>query len=338
MPSPDNSRYRRVCVTPIRNEQWIINSFLSAVRTWATDIIVAEQGSTDGTLETLRSTPGVDVVINDSAGYDENHRQKVLLDRARRIPGNRILIGLDADEALSANVMDSDEWRQLETAEPGTVLRFRWVNLLPGLQQAWIPPEPSAFGFIDDGSEHHGKRIHSPRLPQPQGAPVIDLQEIVVLHFQYLVWDRMISKHRWYQAWESLKRSEMGPLQIFRQYHHMFGSWGRDEIHPVRPEWLEGYRRRGIDFERLQTEQVTWWDSEVLQMLQQYGPDRLRKIDIWDKNWNTVAALVGIDNGHLADPRTVFEKLTHVLLRATQRHRANVAVRAFEAFLRRTGW
>lgn len=52
-------------------------------------------------------------------------------------------MALDADEALSANVLDSAEWRAALAAEPGTVLRLRWANLLPGCRRAWIPPEPA---------------------------------------------------------------------------------------------------------------------------------------------------------------------------------------------------
>ena len=71
---------------------------------------------------------------------------------------------------------------------------------------------------MDNGCDFTGWRIHSPRVPQPENAPVIDLDEIVVLHFQYVAWERMIAKHRWYQAWEHLKHQQKGPLEIFREY------------------------------------------------------------------------------------------------------------------------
>jgi hypothetical protein len=305
---------------------------------WADDVIVADQGSTDGTVEKLQRKKGVHVVINDSPVFDENHRQCLLLSRARQISGKRILIGLDADEALSANFTSSKEWERLKDVAPGTILRFRWVNILPGFKEAWIPPEPRAFGFVDDGSEHTGKRIHSPRVPQPEGAPVIDLEEIVVLHFQYVLWDRMISKHRWYQAWEHYKHREKGPLQIFREYHHMYGSWDKGEIHPVKPEWLAGYDRAGVDFRSLKTEPVTWWDREVLQMLQERGAAHFRKLSIWDKDWNATAVMNGVATGDLSDPRTVLEKSAHRLLKATQGKRSTLPVRAFEKVLRCTGW
>jgi hypothetical protein len=329
---------RRICVTPVRNEAWIIDRFLAAAKSWATDVIVADQGSTDGTLQRLQETPGVTAVINDSPVFDERHRQQLLLTHARQVPGKRILIGLDADEALSANFATSEEWRQLDSVQPGTILRFRWVNILPGFERAWIPPEPRAFGFVDDGSPHDGQRIHSPRVPQPANAPMLDLQDVVVLHFQYVAWQRMASKQRWYQVWEHLQHRQKGPLQIFREYSHMYGSWDPGEIQAVRPEWLEGYQQRGIDFPSLASEPTPWWDFEVLRILQEHGSQQFRRIDIWDRDWNAVAALTGTNGSDFSDPRSAFERLAHRVLRATQGHRSHVAVRAFEKLLRSTGW
>lgn len=305
---------------------------------WADQVIVADQGSTDGTWERLQNLPGVRPVKNEMQKYDESHRQKLLLSKAREVEGKRILIGLDADEALSANCLQSQEWHELADARPGTLVRLRWVNILPGFKKAWIPTEPTAFGFIDDGSEHQGKRIHSPRVPQPEGAPVVDLKDVVVLHFQYVVWDRMVSKHRWYQAWEYSKDREKGPLRIFREYHHMHGGWDKNEIHPVKPEWLEGYDRAGIDFRSLKSEPVTWWDKEVFQMLREHGPEHFRKIAIWDKNWTVFADEQKVQNGSFADPRSASEKLAHSLLKMTQKRRDSLAVRVFEKCLRISGW
>lgn len=328
---------RRICLTPTRNEAWIIRPFLAATRLWAHRVIVADQRSTDGTAEILRGTPGVEAVVNDSPTLDEAYRQNLLLRHARADAEPRVLFGLDADEVLSANALTSREWDQIEAAAPGTVLRFRWVNILPGFQQAWVRPGYVPLGFVDDGAPHQGIVIHSPRVPHPPGAPVLDLQEIVVLHFQYVVWERMLRKQRWYQAWEYARRREKGPLDLYRQYNHMHGGWNPAEIEPVRREWLEGYERLGIDFRSLQCEPVTWWDREVLQMLQELGPAHFRRLAIWDCDWTALARRAGLA-GDFRDPRSPLERLSHVLLQATQRRRGLLPVRAFERLLRSAGW
>lgn len=327
-----------VCTTPTKNESWIIGPFAAAAKTWANHVIVADQLSTDGTREQLRQTPGVDLVLNDSTTFDENHRQQLLLSRARMIEGQRVLIGLDADEAFSANARSTSDWQKIVSAKPGTILRFRWVNILPGFKHAWIPPGHTPFGFVDDGSTHTGKKIHSPRVPYPENAPILDLNEIVVLHFQYVLWDRMLSKQRWYQAWEHIKHREKGALDIFRQYNHMVTGWKKQEIHPIRPEWLSRYEQAGINFKALVSEPVTWWDREVLQMLSNSGTKEFRRISVWNKDWTALGRQLGLSENDLSDPRTAWEKLAHRLLAASQNHRSAFFVRSFEQLLRRTGW
>jgi Glycosyl transferase family 2 len=94
----DNSP-KVICLTPVRNESWIIKPFLAASKMWADHVIVAE-GCSDGTLELLQSTRDVETIINAAKTYDERP-QRLLVDKAREIPGKRILIVLDADEILS---------------------------------------------------------------------------------------------------------------------------------------------------------------------------------------------------------------------------------------------
>lgn len=327
-----------ICLTPTRNEAWIIQRFAAAARHWASHLIVADQGSTDSTLQQLRGMEGVQVVLNESKVFDEVHRQRLLLNQARQIEGKRILIALDADEALSFNCTASKEWEQLREAKPGTLLRFPWVNILPGFKEAWIPPAPLLCGFVDDGSGHSGRRIHNPRVPVPDGAPVIDFKEIVVLHFQYVVWQRMLSKQRWYQMLEYTAHGDKSPLDLYREYNHMRGSWTRSEIRPLDPRWLAGYERIGADFRTLQCEPVTWWDADVVQKLRAHGPQRFRKLAIWDQDWNAVAHQLGVNGIDLADPRSLVERKIHGVLAATQDSRTNWGVRALEHALRFAGW
>lgn len=328
-----------ICLTPVKNEAWILDRFLQCASTWADHIIVADQQSDDGSRDIARSYQKVELIDNNTPTYDESARQKLLIDAGRQIPvdGKRILIALDADEMLSANWMESDEWNQLLSAKPGTVLNFQWANIGPEVSCAWVDPDYKPFGFVDDGSPHEGREIHSPRIPVPNHAPEIRFDDIKVLHYQYANWERMRSKQRWYQVWERLNHPEKRPVSIFRQYQHMEAAI--EEAGPVHQEWLRGYEEQDIDMRTIHSEPPFYWDEEVLEVLDERGTEPFRKLNIWDANWSALAHTLGREtNGSLDDPRSSFEKAVHSWLSRTQHRSDAFDVRAAQKLLQMLGW
>lgn len=312
---------RVICVTPVRNEAWILDRFLSCAAPWADHIIVADQGSTDGSAEIARSHPKVTVVDSSGlAGYDEGGRQRMLLHAARQIPGRRLIVALDADEALSCDWRSSAQWAAAHTAPPGTAFSFDWVNLLPAGNRAWTPPQKVVFAFVDDGSEHRGERIHSTRVPVPEARRVIAIDDPKVLHFQYVHWRRMESKQRWYQCWEATHGTSKRPIQLYRQYHRM-DAFSRNEVGEVDERWLREYRECGIDMRDAPDSGLYWWDAEVLDWILQRGAGSLGKLALWDVDWLEVARRHGreVAAQKVRDPRGRFTRAVHRWLRMTQR-------------------
>jgi Glycosyl transferase family 2 len=307
-----------ICLTPIKNEAWILDRFLKCASIWADCIIIADQNSTDGSREIALSYPKVTLIDNPSASFNEPERQKLLLEEARKIPGKRILIALDADEALTANFIDNPEWQTVLDAPTGTVISFQWANLRPDLQTYW-----SAYclplGFIDDDSEHVGSNIHSSRLPRPNNSLTISLWNIKVLHYQFTDWERMQSKHRWYQCWERLNNSNRKSIDIYRQYHHM-DIISLPEIKPIPSEFFDGYTKQGIDMTSIRRSASYWWDEQVLDLFDKYGTEKFRREAIWGINWTQISQNIGRNNSatNYTDPRHQFDKLIHKWLRKTQ--------------------
>lgn len=299
-----------ICLTPIKNEAWILERFLKCASLWADHIIVADQGSNDNSREIASGFQKVILIENSSSTYSEVHRQKLLIDAARQIPGPRLLIALDADEMLTANFNDSPEWQSVLEAPKGTVIRFEWANLMPGISSYWSPGYNLPLGFMDDGTEHVGEKIHSARIPLPASAPTLALQRIKVLHYQYTIWERMESKHRWYQCWERLNNCERTPVNIYRQYHHVHAIPSA-QIQSLPDEWLRGYEKQGIDMTATYKEEMFWWDIEVLEWLDKYGPSKFRREAIWDIDWQSLSQKKSLQkkSDNYRDPRNKFERL-----------------------------
>ncbi len=310
-----------ICCTPVKNEAWILDRFLACAGLWADYIIIADQRSSDGSREIARAHPKVILVDNPADELNEGIARRVLLHAARQFPGPRLLLALDADEVLTANVLESPEWRSMLDVPPGTVIRFQLAILGPDLTTYWLSPVACDFGFMDDGREYAGGIIHEPRVPLPPAAPILTLRDIKILHYVGVDPARWESKHRWYQCWERLHRPHRSAIEIYRQYHRkdVVPGW---EIRKVPPEWLQEYTRRGIDMTSTWREGIYRSDLEVLQFLLRYGPLRFRREDIWAVDW---AALYRQIHGRnpdkdLSDPRTPFDKIVHRWLKMTQVH------------------
>jgi len=326
-------------MTPVKNEAWILERFLRCANTWANHIIVADQQSTDGSREIARSFEKVTLIDNDTPAYDEQARQRLLIDAARDISvdGPRVLIALDADEILTANWMSSPEWQRAIRADPGTVLGFRWVNIAPNVSGGWLDDSLKPFGYVDDGRPHRGEKIHSPRVPVHEDAPWLELEDVRVLHYQYANWERMKSKQRWYQCWERLHHPDKRPITIYRQYNFMHADVQQAE--PLDPSWLQGYEDRGIDMRTIDTSPYYHWDRDVVEMLRDHGPETFEKIAIWDVDWAEKGRAMDVDvNGELSDPRSSVGKRVHRWLRETQPRSHNWLVRGVQKMLQLGGW
>ena len=336
----ETARPTLICLTPVKDEAWILERSLRCASQWADHIVVADQQSTDGSRAIARGFPKVTLVDNDAPGWDERARQHLLIDTARRLPapGKRILIALDADEALTANWQTSPEWQTLLQAPEGTRIGFRWINVLPGYERTWIPPDTKWFGLVDDGTPHDAIVIHGPRLPEPEGAPTLVLDDVATLHFQYTDWARMESKQRWYQAWERLTFPEKRPITVYRQYNFMHALPER-ELHPLRSEWLAAYEEAGIDMRSVRKDEQYRWDETVVEMLEEHGPQTFRKMNIWNQDWERIRRALGRPpKGPLRDPRTLFEKAVHAWLARTQPYANHLLVRATQKLLQPLGW
>ena len=120
-----NTETKLICLTPVRNEAWVLERFLQCASVWADHIVVADQISDDGSREIAARHPKVILVDNPASDYNEGERHRLLFERARQIPAaRRVMIALDADEVLSADWEQSDEWAMLRSAKPGTAIRF----------------------------------------------------------------------------------------------------------------------------------------------------------------------------------------------------------------------
>lgn len=326
-----------IALTPVRNEAWILDYFLRATSLWADHIVIVDHESTDGSYELAMSHPKTTVVRYEKPDFDEPQRRSMLIEEARKIPGDKVLVAIDTDEFLSWDGLQSNEWQRVKSADPGTVFRIiRYGLRKPG--PCYWEEGPFDFALVDDGTPFKTSAIHGNRMAMPDGCKPVLLHDIKMMHYQYMNWPRMRSKHDWYQCWELLNTPDKRPLVIYRQYHHMDPQFKR-RLPQVPDAWLNGYSDAGVNIRDYENDaDLFWWDREVVQMMADRGPEHFRKLAIWDRDWNAVAQKVGLKDVDFSDPRSLLDKLVQKFLSATQAHGRNWLVRGVQQLFRPFGW
>ncbi len=312
----DFNKPKIICLTPVKNEYWILDRFLKSTSLWADHIIIADQMSTDGSREICEKYEKVILIDNDSETFNEPERQKLLINEARKIEGPKLLITLDADEIFTPNVTSQLEWQTILSSRPGTVIEFPWLNLKSSIEHFWYGGH-MPFGYMDDGAEHIGYKIHSARIPIPTTSDRIRVNEIKVLHFQYTDWNRMVVKQRWYQCYEQIEKINK-PIAIFRRYHHMYAI-DSAKFKLVPKEWIEDYSKQGIDITSVYCQSMLSWEKTVLNYMDKHGTSYFSQINIWDISWVDIAKKWNYPNPEkYKDPRNKWEKLINKWLIQTQ--------------------
>lgn len=323
-----------ICLTPVKNEAWILDHFLHATSLWADYIIIADQMSTDGSREIALRYSKVILIDNIAEEFNEPERQSLLINEARKISGSKLLITLDADEIFTPNCMNTLDWSLMLNSSPGTVFNFQWVNLCSGLEKYW----DSCFfsgAFMDDGYKHdNNKKIHSTRIPYPEYSPSVNIINFRVMHFQYINWDRMQSKHRWYQCFEMITFPNKSPLDIFRTYHHMY-TLKKENFHDIPSAWINEYLKLGINLIQIPDDEKYWWDEKVLDYFDQLGTSYFRKLAIWDVDWSLIAQRWNHKPISYQDPRFSTDKMIHYFLMKTQKHQQKFIVRKISTLFKK---
>ena len=120
---------KKIVLMPVKNEDWILEFSLSCTSLWADYIIVADQDSNDRTKEILKKFEKV-ICIKNPLEFHSGSVRKLLLEEARKIPGNNLLFSLDADEIVSANFLDTTyQNTYLDSLNPGDSVVLQWINL-----------------------------------------------------------------------------------------------------------------------------------------------------------------------------------------------------------------
>jgi glycosyltransferase involved in cell wall biosynthesis len=287
-----------IVITPVKNESWILDKFLSVSSIFADHIIIADQQSTDDSREICKQYPKVLLIENRSLKFNEAERQIMLIDAARKLcpDSKRILLALDADEILAANAIGTSDWQLMLDASEGTILYFEKPTFCNGTKEIIRYSEEGwPLGYVDDGKQHEPRKIHSSRIPTPSDANKLNLKGIKILHYGLARPNALSSKLRYYSCLECIMDTQTMSIRRISYPDQLdFSNEGLFR-EPINKDWIQKWQDLGINMLEVKDTRFNWYDQEVLNFFSDHGFAKFHSEDIWKFDWNAAAKHFGMD-------------------------------------------
>lgn len=201
----------KIIVTcPVKNEEWVLRCTLKNFSSFADLIIVADQSSTDATLDICKEFEKVKVIHNPFKGYT-NEVRFMLLDEARKIGGEKLIICLDADEQIAPEFINEIKQHINSKKDSRTVSFYTdWLQMYGSTKTYRVDGiwknNYKTFAFFDDPSldydRHYVTQEHIPRVPNTNYTVQL---ETPIIHLQWLARKRSEVKQALYMCNERVE-------------------------------------------------------------------------------------------------------------------------------------
>lgn len=275
-----------VVLTPVKNEDWILDSFLRITSRFADLIIVYDDNSKDNSKKICQKYDKVYLIEGKENSYNEIRRQEILINKARElITEDKVLLALDADEIIIHDALKSEEWINIRNANKGTVLFFEKPDIIFNYNRCFRHKNKFSLGYVDDGIEHFGNIVHSTRIPVCPASPKLYLDKIKFMHFALLRFEAYLARQRFYKVVENVNNTK---TLLMRYEYYNGGIYEikrkkKDET-PIRwyKKWIEE-EFLPLNFPK---REYYWYDLEIIKYFQEFGVKRFHLDDIWSFDYN----------------------------------------------------
>ncbi len=271
-----------MALLPVKNEDWILPTYLSSISKLADEIIALDDTSSDKTRQILESA-GVLVLSAPKADFPNlGAKRNILLNEGRKRNGTHFIC-LDADEIFSSDFLPHAR-ETIESLKPGQKLSMRWVHFWKDtthflndgnhpLGSVW-----KDIAFCDDTALlYPEKALSEPRTPIANAHEDLLVPENkgVVLHFQFANWKRVQYKQAWYRCLEFIQG-----IRGARRINATYGMTLKDNgllTAPVPTIWISSLPLPKQSYQP----NSNWHKKEILKWFDIYGIEFFEPLQIW---------------------------------------------------------
>lgn len=284
------SELKIIVITPVRNEAWVLDAFLTCTSSWADYIILADQHSTDGSREIAAKYDKVILVDNDLPEMNQAAARLLLFREVDKIEGDKIVFALDADEFLSEGFEKTEGWQRIVNSKPNEIFCFKWLNLYGDYRHAlpesgyteWACHFESSMNIAEEYDRCERRAVHEMRIPclSIERAEYIMIPDIKFVHLSFINLERTRNKQDFYEVSTLAKLvQQKSAVTMFRTYHRPtpmmntlngeVGLYCKDN---------QEYDARYL----LSNDDGKYYIDEILSIFERDGIKKYMKLDIWD--------------------------------------------------------
>lgn len=325
-----------IVITPVRNEAWVLDAFLTCTSSWADYIILADQHSDDGTCDIARKYEKVILIDNPTREWHENICRTRLLEEAAKIPGDKIIFGLDADEFLSEGFEQTESWQRIINSNGNEIFCFNWLNLYDNFFTAeytcmhyeWAAHFDNTVNFVEEYRKRESHAVHCARVPclETNRCKYINIDDFWVIHLAKLNHERIRQKFDFYQVtWVDKNKEKANPITMFRSYNKYYP----DELKYFDSPVKLCCKGDTLDYTFMvkTSDYGKHYVDEMVQVFNREGTDKFLKLCIWDNPYLIKAGIL---------PRIPLRyRILHSYLRRTQNNAGRRIIKLVDKVLKR---
>lgn len=326
----------KIIVTiPVKNDAWFVEKAVVTASAWADHVFVADENSDDGSHEIydrLSKLYNVTFIRNrPKFSFNSPDLRNYLMGLARSFEGMNLIFELHADEVMSAAVLEPNARETLKSSvSPGSAVMFPWLTM-------WGKPDfyrddrslwsknACWFGYCDDRiSRFEGPVFHGPRAPESFLSEKVFLDNLCVLHYQFINRSNELSKQALYQVYERNHFPDKSVEHINKIYAVAFDT-SRLKLKEIEVKHIDRWIELGVNLlEEYPDIGLNYRDKEVLRNFQIHGLERYKDLNIWYIDWEykrkeaLKVCLTEVPCSPINDPRDMSAKLAHLWVMRTQ--------------------
>lgn len=271
---------RIICLMPVKNEIDLLPITLPIISQYCDVIIISDQMSDDGSREIYKNFPKVKVIDNPRQGHSNQVRWD-LLKAAREYGGDNLIISLDADEYIPPKsfikFLDEHDFKT------GDSFRFPWMQLWKSVKYfnntgVWYRNYQRA-AWVDDGKTSYGDEVvindHTSRVPFGFLNNCQRIDNIPIIHLQWVSWRKTQLKQAWYRCVELVKNPN-SYVSINSAYSVTLDV-KNVKLSKTKKDWIDGLE----SLELVEKFKPTWHLQEIYKLFDKHGILFFEPLQIW---------------------------------------------------------